>query len=49
MDPTTCTVTHWWPLIVYAAVAAGASIGVVTAAMFCMAGRDKGDKRWKQR
>ena len=43
MDPTACTVTHWWPWIVYAALVAGMFIGLGLSAMLGANGRDKGD------
>jgi hypothetical protein len=48
MDPvTTCaavTVTHWWPLLLYVGMAGGFALGVLTAALCVMAGRDSGGK-----
>lgn len=45
MDQTICTVTHWWPLLLYVGMAGGCALGVLMTALCVMTGRDKGDAR----
>ena len=39
----TCTVTAWWPLILYAGMAGAFGLGLITAGL-CVMARDKEDE-----
>ena len=38
----TCTVTNWWPLLLYVGMSGGFALGILTAALCATSVRDSG-------